>query len=103
MFKEDKIMGRCDGLYPSPGDNIGVSWTPTCIRRHHNRHVEFTWSVDGPETGHWGASLPAHPWDRDSPPIGPLWDVVELCVIDSVSVLDTFPTGKYTILSYTQL
>ena len=40
--------------------------------------MEFTWSVDGPETGDGYSSPPVHPWDRDEHPTGPLWAVVEL-------------------------
>ena len=103
MYKDGEDMGQCGGLDTSLGDNIGVSWTRAGIRRHHNRRVRFRWSVDGPETGHWLTSPPVRPWDRDAPPTGPLWAVLELWQVDSVSVLDTFPTGKYTILSYTEM
>ena len=103
VCKHGKVTGRCGDLDTTPGDNISVSWTPAGIRLHHYRRVQFTWSVDGPDTGDRNTSPPVRPWDRDSPPTGPLWAVVDMWEVDSVSVLDTFPTGKYTILSYTEL
>ena len=103
VYKDGKWMGQGFRLRPISGDNISVSWTPAGITHRHNRCVEFTWSVDGHETGDRHGYPTIRPWDRDSPPTGPLWAVVGMWQVHSVSVLDTFPTGKYTILSYTEL